>query len=91
MGIGGLSNTDLSLYRLVKAGKHGLNLSLTDLYGSEIELPNLYEIIKSLFTRRPITIKIKERSEQLINRLIRVQSHVDKEVEKEIKKAGNKI
>ena len=91
MGFSGIDNVDLSLYRLVKAGEHGLNLSLTDLYGSEIELPNLYEIIKSLFTRRPITVKIKERSEQLINRLIKVQSYVDREIEKEIKKGQSKI
>ena len=91
MGIGGLDNTDLSLYRLVKAGEHGLNLSLSDLYGSEIEVPSLYEIVRSLFNRKPIIIRVKERSEQLINRLIKVQSHVDKEIERQIKDAKNKV
>jgi len=91
MGAGGIDNSNLSLYRLVKGGEHGLNLSLIDLYGSEIEVPNLYEIIKSLFTRKPLMIKVKERSEQLINRLIKVQSHVDKLIEKKIKDAESRM
>lgn len=91
MGIGGLDSNDLSLYRLIKAGEHGLNLSLNDLYGSEIEVPNLYKIIKSLFNRKPITIKIRGRSEHLIRRLIKVQGHVDKEIEKQVKNEKNRV
>lgn len=91
MGIGGIDSTDSSLFRLVKAGEHGLNLSLLDIYGTEIEAPNLFEIIKSLFTRKKLKFRIRGREEKLINRLVKVQRLMDEEVEKEIRKAKNKV
>jgi hypothetical protein len=87
MGFGGLDSSDLSLYRLVKGGEHGLNISLLDLYGLDIEVPSLFDIIKTFFTKKKIRIKISGRTEQLIRKLIKVQHHVDKEIEKEINKA----
>ena len=77
----------MALFRLIKSGESGLNLNLMDLYGRDIEVPDLLTILKTVFSRKPIIIKIKGYSARLINRIIRVQQYVDREVEKEIKKA----
>ena len=77
----------MALFRLIKSGESGLNLNLMDLYGRDIEVPDLLTILKTVFNRKPIVIRIKGYSARLINRIIKVQQYVDREVEKEIKKA----
>jgi hypothetical protein len=83
----GRGHPDLAVYRLIKGGDSGLNLSLTDLFGREIEFPNLKEIIKSFFTKRPIRAKIRGFPVDLIERLGEIQKAVDGEIEKAISKA----
>jgi len=83
----GIGHPDLAVYRLVKGGDSGLNLSLTDLFGRTIEFPNLREIIRSFFTKRPIEAKIRGFPADLINRLEEIQKVVDGEIEKAISKA----
>jgi len=83
----GLGHPDLAVYRLVKAGDTGLNLSLTDLFGRTLEIPNLREIIKSFFTRRPIKITVKGFPINQIRALEMIQKTIDDKVEDEIEKA----
>ena len=80
----------MALFRLVKSGESGLNLGLMDLFGRDIEVPNLLSILKTFFTREPIIIRIKGYPAKLINRVIKVQQYVDKKVEEEMRKAGAK-
>jgi len=87
LGVGHLS---LAVYRAIKGGDSGLNLRLSDLMDKEVKLPNLYEIIKSFFTRRPLYIIIKGYPVQLIRKLLTIQKKVDSKVEREIKKAKTK-
>ena len=86
MGID-LVDSGFGLYRLVKAGDSGLNLKLSDLYGQVIEAPNLLDIIKSVFTRRPLQLIIKPYPVTLIRKLEQVQLKVDRKIEQEIEKA----
>jgi len=71
---------------MIKSGESGLNLSLGDIFGRELELPSLRELIWSLIKDRRITVKIKPYSNLMIERLLNVQLAVDKEVEREIEK-----
>lgn len=83
----GVIPSDLALYRLVKAGESGLNLKLTDLFDRRIEIPNLFDILKTLVTKEKIPITIKGFSAVLIRRLISVQEYVDREVESKVREA----
>ena len=83
----GVVPSDLALYRLVKGGDSGLNLRLTDLFDRKIEIPNLLEIIKTLFTKDSIPITIKGFPVTLIRNLVSVQEYVDKEVERKVREA----
>lgn len=83
----GVGHPDLALYRSVKAGEAGLNLRLSDLIDREIELPSMYEIIKSIFTKQKIRIILKAFPNRVIERLHAIQRGVDKEVKKELDKA----
>jgi len=82
-----VANLDLGLYRLVKGGDSGLNLSLSDLMDKRIELPNLWDIVKTLFTKKKIEVTVRAYPGKLINRLIAIQRGVDREIEREISKA----
>jgi hypothetical protein len=82
-----VASLDLGLYRLIKGGDTGLNLSLSDLMDKRIELPNLWDIVKTLFTKKKIEITVKAYPSKIIDRLIAVQKGVDREIEKEISKA----
>ena len=86
----GIGHPSLAAYRMVKGGDSGLNLSLVDLYGQEIELPSLYEIIKSFFTRKPLKARIKGFSSQMIRQLQAIQKKIDDKVQEEIRKAKSK-
>jgi len=86
----GLGSPDLALYRLLKGGESGLNLSLNDLYDRIIIIPNLYEIVKSFFTRKKIIVTIKAYPNKIINRLQTIQRGVDKEIERKIQEAKSK-
>ena len=83
----GVGHPDLVLYRMVKAGESGLNLSLNDLIDREVIIPSLFDIVKSFFTRKQILIKIKAYPNKLIKKLQVVQRGVDKEIEKKLKNA----
>lgn len=83
----GLSHSGLAVYRLTKGSDSGLNLRLSDLIDREIKLPSLWEIVKTFFTKKSISIKIKAYPVQLIRRLMIIQKKVDSKVEKEINKA----
>ena len=82
-----VSDSGVSLYRLIKGGDTGLNLRLSDLYGQVIEAPNLLDIIKSVFTRKPIRLLLKPYPVTLIRKLEQVQLKVDRKIEQEIEKA----
>lgn len=83
----GLGHPDLALYRSIKAGETGLNLSLSDLIDRRIELPSLYDIIKSFFTKEKIIIIMKAYPNRIIERIHAIQRGVDKKIEWEIEKA----
>jgi hypothetical protein len=79
------------VYRLVTAGDAGLNLSLTDLFGREVELPSLRSIVKTLITGKPIRIRIRESPAPIIRRLEVIQGRIDKRIEEEVDKAKRLI
>jgi len=83
----GLGHPDLALYRSIRAGEAGLNLRLSDLIDREVELPNLFTIIRSFFTRERLIIKFKAYPVKLIERLHAIQRGVDAQVKREIDKA----
>lgn len=83
----GIGTPSLSLYRAIKGGDSGLNLSLNDLIDREIKFPSMYELIKSFFTKKHLTLIIKGYPLRLINRLMTIQRKVDEETEKEIDNA----
>ncbi len=87
MEFGRIAHPSLAIYRAIKGGDSGLNLNLNDLIDREIKFPSMYEMVKSFFTRKSLTIIIKGYSMRLINRLMTIQSKVDDDVEKEINKA----
>lgn len=82
----GLGHPSLALYRSIKGGESGLNLRLSDLLDREVIVPNLYEIVKSFFTRKTLSIKIKAYPNKIIEQLYIIQRGVDKQIEKEIEK-----
>lgn len=86
----GVGHPDLALYRAIKAGESGLNLQLSDLLDREIELPSLFTVIKSLFTKERLKIRIRAYPKRLIDRLFTIQTEVDREVEKKIRQAESK-
>jgi len=87
----GVGHSSLAVYRAIKGGDSGLNLKLSDLMDKEVQLPNLYEVIMSLFTRKPLFMIIKGYPIQLIRKLLTVQKKVDSKMEREIRKARSKI
>lgn len=86
----GIEHPDLAVYRLVKSGDTGLNLSLTDLFGRTLELPNLRQILRSIFTREPILVRVKGFPSDLIKRLELIQRKVDEQVQRTIEEAKRK-
>jgi len=87
----GLSHSGLAVYRLIKGGDSGLNLRLSDLIDREIKLPSLWEVVKTFFTKRSISITIKAYPSRLITKLMTVQKKVDDKVEREIEKSKRGI
>ena len=83
----GVGHPDLALYRSIKAGETGLNLRLSDLLDREVELPSLFTIIRSFFTKERLIIKFKAYPIKVIERLHAIQRGVDKEVKRIIDKA----
>jgi len=83
----GLGHSGLAVYRLIKGGDSGLNLKLSDLIDREIKLPSLWEIVRTFFTRKPISIRIKAYPLRLITKLMTIQKRVDSKVKKEIEKS----
>lgn len=86
-----LGNSDIAVWRLIHGSDSGLNLSLSDLFGKEIEAPSMRRIVMSFFTDRPITLKVKGQSQTTINRLEAIQNFVDKKVKAEIEAAKRKV
>jgi len=86
-----LGNPDIAVWRLTHGSDSGLNLTLSDLFGKEIEAPSLRRIVMSFFTNRPITLKVKGQSQMIINRLETIQNFIDKKVKAEIEAAKKKV
>jgi len=86
----GLAHSGLAVYRLTKGGDSGLNLKLSDLIDREIKLPSLWEIVKTFFTKRSISITIKAYPLRLITKLMTIQKKVDSKIEREIKKSKSR-
>lgn len=82
-----VASLDLGLYRLIKGGDSGLNLNLSDLMDKRIELPNLLDILKTLFTKKKIEVTVKAYPSKVIDKLIAIQKGVDSEIEKKIREA----
>lgn len=76
---------------MIKGGDSGLNLSLTDLFGREIELPGLRSLVLSLITNRPIVVKVKGFPVTLVKRLEQIQAGFDQMVKKEIEDAKRRL
>jgi len=83
----GIGHPDVALYRMVKSGEAGLNLRLSDMFDKHIEVPDLLTIIKSLFTREKLRVKIKAYPNRLIERLLTIQRATDREIQRELNKA----
>ena len=86
----GLGDLDIAVWRLTHSGESGLNLSISDLYGKEIECPSLREIIMTFLTNKPIRIRVKGQPAPVVNRLEQIQDSFDKKVKKEIDEARRK-
>lgn len=86
----GLGHPDIALYRLVKGGDSGINLSLGDIFDRCIEIPSLFNIVKSFFTKQPIVIRLRAFPRDIIEKLMYMQSGVDELVKKEVDKAKAK-
>jgi len=86
----GIGHPDIALYRLVKGGDSGLNLNLEDIFDKHIEIPSLFDIVKSFFTRQPIMITLRAFPRDIIEKLMHMQSGVDELVKREVDKAKYK-
>jgi len=64
---------------------------LEDLFDKEIEVPSLYDIVKSFFTRKKLKVKLKAYPGNIIRKLEIVQNEVDKEIKGELEKAKRDV
>jgi len=89
MGLG-VGHPSLALYRLIRAGEAGVNLSLADLFGKTYILPSMFDLVRSFFTRKPIEIKLKPEPQDTIRSLEAVQQYVDKKIKEKLEEAERK-
>lgn len=85
----GTGHPDVAIYRATQ-GQAGLNLTLSDLYDTDIELPSVKSVIKSLFTGKRLEARVLAKPITLIRKLMAIQKIVDEKVEEEIEKAKSK-
>lgn len=83
----GVGHPDLAVYRLVKGGDSGLNLSLSDVFDRKVTLPSAREIITSLIKGSKLQIVLHGFSYGLIRKLELIQSIVDEEIKAKIESA----